>query len=54
MIFLYKKIKTLFGNIVCNGKIHLYAQVHHIIINYGMNMVIVLVIWDQILNGKIV
>ena len=53
MIFLYKKFKTLFGNIVCNGKIHLYAQVHHIIINYGMNMVIALVIWDQIFLEKV-
>ena len=45
MILLYKKLKTQFGNIVCNASMHLYIQVHHIIINYAMNMVIALIVW---------
>ena len=45
MILLYKKLKTLFGNIVCIANMHLYIQVHHIIINYAMNIVLTLIIW---------
>ena len=45
MILLYKKLKTQFGNIVCNASMHLYIQVHHIIINYAMNIVLTLIVW---------
>lgn len=35
-----KKLETLFGNIVCNDKMHSGTKFGHIILNYAMNMAI--------------
>jgi hypothetical protein len=47
-IFVQKILNTLFGNIVCNGKMHLRADFGHIIINYATYMVMT---WSFGLNG---
>ena len=44
-IFYEKKMKTPLGNIVCNSKMHPFAQYEIIWTNYAMNLAIRLIIW---------
>jgi hypothetical protein len=48
MTFCTKELKTLFGNIVWKGKMHLHAQFGRIIISYATNMVMT---WSFGLKG---